>query len=117
VTASFGIEAKTGVGANESAIRNAEIRQVNLSAHRATSRHDFITRDNDLLVAMEPQQGMVLRDFAERSTSRVQVTLLGLWAEHPRPYIADPHGLGDAYFQNCFALIDSAVERLAARCH
>lgn len=113
---SFGLEARTGVDANESAVRNAAIRGFDLTAHRATSRGDFAARDNDLLVAMEPRQGMVLQDMVERSTAKMQVTLLGLWAAHPRPYIADPYGRGDAYFQNCFSFIDAAVERLAARC-
>lgn len=113
---SFGIEAKTGVGANESAILNAAIRQIDMTAHRATSRSDFVARDNDLLVAMEPRQGIVLRNMAKQSTAKMQVTLLGLWVAQPRPYIADPYGLGDAYFQNCFAYIDASVERLVARC-
>ena len=115
-TVSFGIEAKTGVGANESAMRNAAIRQVDLTAHRATSRSDFVARDNDLLVAMEPRQGLVLQDMAERSTAKMQVTLLGLWAAQPRPHIADPYGCGDAYFQNCFGHIDAAVEGIVTRC-
>lgn len=115
-SASFGIETVTGVGANPSAVHNAGLRKIDLTGHRATNVTDFVLRENDLLIAMEPQQGEVLRAWANRMNCRVQVTLLGLWIKHPRPYIADPYGRGDAYFQNCFKLIDSAVERLGIYC-
>lgn len=115
-SASFGIGATTGVGANGSAIRNAEARNIDLRMHRATSMGDFVAHENDLLIAMEPRQGMALKRLAGRSGSAAQITLLGLWTPKPRPYIADPYGLSDAYFQNCFKFIDSAIEGLATRC-
>jgi hypothetical protein len=40
------------------------------------------------------------------------VTLLGLWCGSPRPVLADPYGLPDAYFDTCFACIDEGVETL-----
>jgi protein-tyrosine phosphatase len=43
---------------------------------------------------------------------RAQVTLLGLWCSTPRPVLADPYGLSDAYFDTCFGCIDEAVETL-----
>lgn len=115
-SASFGIETVTGVGAHPPAIHNARLREIDLTAHHATSMNDFVLRENDLLIAMEPRQAEVLRSWTDRMNRRVQVTLLGLWTTHPRPYIADPYGRSDAYFQNCFGLIDSAVERLSVYC-
>ena len=42
------------------------------------------------------------------------MTLLGLWCGEPRPHIEDPYGLGDDYFDTCFALIDAATARLVS---
>ena len=62
----------------------------------------------DLLVAMEPHQARALR----RAHPRAQVTLLGLWCRSPRPVLADPYGLSEAYFDSCFGNIDEAVAAL-----
>ena len=59
-------------------------------------------------MAMEPHQARALR----RAHPRAQVILLGLWCVSPRPVLADPYGLSDAYFDTCFSCIDEAVTAL-----
>jgi len=76
---------------------------------RASRRADDVRPTaGDLLVAMEPHQARALR----RAHPRAQVTLLGLWCGTPRPVLADPYGLSDAYFDTCFGCIDEAVGTL-----
>jgi hypothetical protein len=55
---------------------------------------------------MEPAQLPALAKLG------AQATLLGLWATPPRPHLEDPYGLCAAYFDTCFEVIDSAVERI-----
>src|SRR5207237_1259531 len=67
------------------------------------------TRGGDLRIAMEPAQ---IRRLARLATA-APTTLLGLWATPPWPHLEDPYGLSPAYFDTCFDIIDSAVERIA----
>jgi hypothetical protein len=68
---------------------------------------------SDLLLAMEPLQVKTL--FPLATSFGAQLTLLGLWCSPERPYLQDPFGLAEAYFQNCFSFIDSAVEGIHQR--
>lgn len=114
--ASFGLHATTGSGPNTAADRIAASRGIDLTRHHATSLEDFDWRHDDLLLAMEPAQAEFLQVLAERAGKVAQISLLGLFADKVRPYIADPYGCGDAYFHTCFSVIDSAVATLAERC-
>ncbi len=42
------------------------------------------------------------------------VALLGLWSTPAYPYIHDPFGLDEQYFEACFDRIDSAIVGLIA---
>ena len=106
--ASMGLAAKSGSLANLEAIKNAAVRGVDLSLHRAKQQQDICIGTGDLLVSMEPCQASVLQRMAKKAGA--QTTLLGLWAHTPRPYIHDPYGHGEAYFQTCFSIIDEGVE-------
>ena len=104
-TASFGLGAREGDEANRTALARAAARGVDLRPHRASVMPE--TLPGDLLVAMEPAQAARLTKLTQ-----APVTLLGLWADPPRPHLEDPYGLSDAYFDTCFGVIDSAVARL-----
>lgn len=105
---SMGLEAKSGSFANLEAIKNAAVRGVDLTPHSAKQQQDICIGTGDLLVSMEPCQASVLQRMAKKAGA--QTTLLGLWAHTPRPYLHDPYGHGEAYFQTCFSIIDEGVE-------
>lgn len=106
---SCGIEATGGHPAYPAALRNAEPRGIDLAMHvsRPISQIEFGTRD--LLLMFEPGHVDTLLQ-SPLSGSGAQFTLLGLWSRPCRPLIADPYGRSDAYFQNCFARIESSVQ-------
>ena len=108
LAASFGLDTPGDEPADAIAIRNARLRNVVLDQHRTRSVRNFALQPTDLLVAMEPQQALAL----EALDGGHQVTLLGLWSAPRRPFIQDPYGRTDAYFQTCFALIESGVHGL-----
>jgi protein-tyrosine phosphatase len=109
--ASFGLSAATGSPAYPSARRIAAARGIDLAAHRSCSTADFKLRAEDLLVAMEPRQSRAMR--RQFSSAPCQLTLLGLWSRPRRPHIHDPHRLGEAYWEQCFDIVDSAVQTIA----
>ena len=112
VTLSLGLDARSGSQANPDAIRNASICGTELGMHRAKSLHDISILETDLLIAMEPQQAATLK----KTVKTGQITLLGIWAaKQPRPFLQDPYGCGDSYFQTCFSSIESSVRGLEAR--
>ena len=90
------------------AVDAARRRGITLSPRASRRARDFRPTSGDLLVAMEPHQARALR----RAHPRAQVTLLGLWCRSPRPVLADPYGLSDAYFDTCFGCIDEGVAAL-----
>ena len=111
--ASFGLSAGTGGPADPSACRIALRRGVELANHRACDAKDFEIQSGDLLLIMEPRQA---RAMSRRlPTIHCQITLLGLWSRPRRPHIHDPHRLSEAYWEQCFDVIDSAVRRIAER--
>lgn len=111
-TDSFGFTAKVGSLANPDASRNAKTRGVDLTEHRSADLDTCGIWEGDLLVVFEPPQIIEAR---RRGICNAQVTLLGIWGDLPRPHIQDPYGQSDRYFQDCFALIDTAVARLVAK--
>lgn len=111
-SASFGLGADNGKEANPSAARIATQRGVNLERHRATHLSKFSFEVGDLLLAFEPQQ------LAKIVSSKVvpeyiPADLLGRWCSPAFPYLHDPYGLNEAYFNICFDRIDQALLRLA----
>jgi protein-tyrosine phosphatase len=111
-TISFGIAACPDASADPSAISHAAARNISLLAHRTTPPQAFAHRPGDLLVCMEPPQAkIVAKIFAD---SRPQVTLLGLWAQPPRPWLSDPYGSGDGYWCTCLDTIDNGIDQMLA---
>jgi protein-tyrosine phosphatase len=109
---SFGLEAIDGALADPDASRNARQRVLDLSAHRSLRLDEAHLLSGDLLLVFEPRQ---LRAVRERCGARPALTLAGLWARPSRPYVSDPYGRSDLYFQECFAVIDASVAALVAR--
>jgi protein-tyrosine phosphatase len=105
---SFGLSADGRSPPDAVAVRAARRRGIELLPRASRRAEDVRPTAGDLLVAMEPHQARALR----RAHPRAQVTLLGLWCRSPRPVLADPYGLPDAYFDTCFGCIDEAVEAL-----
>jgi len=105
---SFGLSADGRSLPDAAAVRAARRRGIELLPRASRRANDVRPTAGDLLVAMEPHQARALR----RAHPRAQVTLLGLWCRSPRPVLADPYGLPDAYFDTCFGCIDQAVEAL-----
>lgn len=110
-SASCGLAASGGAGADPAAARNAAMRHVDLSTHRSRPYEGFEVSEGDLLVMFEPNQVTSLNGHS----AGAQVTLHGLWALRRQPYIADPYGRSDHYFQHCFTLIDQGVATIAQR--
>jgi len=105
---SFGLLADGASPPDAAANRAARRRGLELPPGVSRRAQDVRPTAGDLLIAMEPHQARMLR----RKHPRAQVTLLGLWCEPPRPVLADPYGLSDAYFDTCFACIDESVTAL-----
>lgn len=109
---SFGLEATEGALADPIALRNARLRGVDLSAHRAARIDSPRIDSGDLILVFEPWQ---VAEATRRSGGRAPVSLLGIWAPPVYPHVQDPYGRGDRYFQRCFSLIDANVAELARR--
>ena len=105
---SFGLSADGRSPPDAVAVLAARRRGIELLPRASRRAQDVRPTAGDLLVAMEPHQARALR----RAHPRAQVTLLGLWCRTPRPVLADPYGLSDAYFDTCFGCIDEGVETL-----
>jgi protein-tyrosine phosphatase len=111
-SASFGLDADNGKEANLAAASVARQRGLILDFHRATHFSKFPFEAGDLILAFEPQQlaqlisSGILPEFTAAD-------LLGRWCSPAFPYLHDPYGLDDAYFNSCFNRIDQALARLA----
>lgn len=107
---SVGLNADNNSSCDPRAIKIAQLHGVNLKSH--CSRH-FDTLSigfGDLLIGMEAWHAKKLKSLTNGFGS--QITLLGLWANRPRPHIEDPYGLPDDYFNTCFSVMDSAIENI-----
>lgn len=109
---SFGMDTSGNVPANPVAIRAAARRDVDLSRHRSRLFDRGLIGDADLIMTFEPDHFLALQRSA---TIRAQVSLLGLWSPRRRPFIADPYGKSEAYFDACFDVIDAALSNVAMR--
>jgi protein-tyrosine phosphatase len=107
--ASVGLATNSGMPAFELARTTAAMRGVDLSPHRTTAWSDLKAEDGDLFLAMEIRQA---HQLLRLGVPAKEIALLGRWARPRRIHLHDPHTLSSAYFQTCFALIDSAVRNL-----
>jgi protein-tyrosine-phosphatase/peptidoglycan/xylan/chitin deacetylase (PgdA/CDA1 family) len=84
---------------------------VDLSFHQSKLFAETEFKEGDLIVVMEPEQVKHVVAIVPASI-KVQITILGIWAEHPRCYIHDPYSQADMYFQECFRCIEESVRNL-----
>ncbi|HSP19234.1 MAG TPA: hypothetical protein VLQ79_06965 [Myxococcaceae bacterium] len=105
---SFGLSADGRSPPDAAAVLAARRRGLELAPRASRRAENVRPTAGDLLVAMEPHQARLL----QRAHPRAQVTLHGLWLRSPRPVLADPYGLSDAYFDTCFGAIDEGVAAL-----
>lgn len=103
---SCGLDTLENSPANEVAIKTAGKKGFNLEHHRTTSITSLVFKGHDLFIAMEPWQANDLKVHIQKV---YQCTLLGLWKSPVRPYVHDPYGATDEYFENCFEYIESSV--------
>ena len=108
---SFGLIAKAGSPANPDAIENAAACGIDLAQHRSQRGEDVDIGPGDLLIGMELWHATALQRMAKKKNA--QVTLLGLWSTPSYPYIHDPYGHREAYFQTCFSVIETSVVGMA----
>jgi low molecular weight protein-tyrosine phosphatase len=109
---SLGLSAENGVAANAAAVKNALVRGVDLSTHRATRMEPGCLLVGDLVIVFESWQ---ISEVRRRLGPQARVKLLGIWSTPKRPHIHDPYGQDDRYFQQCFSIIDKGLAGLAER--
>jgi protein-tyrosine phosphatase len=109
---SCGLSAGENDPANAMAIAVGRTRGLDLTWHRSRKFQISKLISSDLLIAMEPAQAQELRRTVART--QTQVTILGLWNFKSRPYLRDPYGLGQPYFETCFAFLDQSIQQIAA---
>lgn len=109
---SCGVETRTGLPANEDAIRTAAAKGFDLSKHKTTPIQSMTLLDSDLFIVMEPWQlGYISREVGEQ----YRCSLLGLWGWPVNPYIHDPYGASSVYFNHCFNYIEKSVHEVARK--
>ena len=110
-TISFGLDTAGGAPADPIAARNAISRGVDLSRHRSVQLNESLLENHDLIIVFEPAQLAAVHRLCP-SRPRA-ISLLGIWANPLRPYVHDPYGRSDEYFQKCFSIIDVHVTALS----
>ncbi len=106
---SVGLITKEGSSANRSAVTNASYRGIALNEHRARLIDSIEISESDLVICMEPWHINFYKKHSEVSS---QVTLLGLWCKGKRVAVSDPYGKPDYFFDDCFHLIDEALNNI-----
>jgi protein-tyrosine-phosphatase/peptidoglycan/xylan/chitin deacetylase (PgdA/CDA1 family) len=110
---SAGLDTTRGKSANQSAIRVAFHRNIDMHAHIVKESDDISFQNGDLLVCMEPEHVHMLKH--NELEDSIQTTLLGIWGDKFHPYIADPYGRSDEYYNYCFSVIESCVDGILGR--
>jgi len=105
--ASLGYATTSGKQANETAMKVALSRGLDLSSHVTTDLSDFEVQSGDLFLVMEDRHIEKLVSVSENN--EVQISLLGLYSTPISALIYDPYQLSEAYFNSCFIRIESAV--------
>lgn len=109
-TISIGMDTTEGSMADADAVNNASYRGIDLTEHRARTYTSIEFSSSDLVICMEPWQ---LRNFSQMNHGYSQATLLGLWCSRKKAIIADPYGKPELFFDDCFHLIDDALNNIS----
>ncbi len=108
---SYGLDVQREAPANTQARVEALKHGVDLSSHRSKTFEPSHDSRGDLLIGME--RSHLIQLATQHEGEPFQVTLLGLWAEPPRPHIQDPFGQSPEFFNRCFHIIDAGLATLA----
>ncbi len=109
---SCGIDTQHDLPANNAAIRAAEAKSIDLKKHKTTPIQSLTIRESDLLIVMEPWQAEYIgRELGED----YKCSLLGLWVQPVSPYIHDPYGSSEEYFDRCFNYIEKSVHEITSK--
>jgi protein-tyrosine phosphatase len=111
---SAGLAADAGKPADAAAVKAAARRGIDLQPHRSRHLESVELGAGDLVLAFEPLHAAQLRQLLP-APGPVQLALIGLFASPPCPYLHDPYGLSDEYFERCFRRIDDALEGIGRR--
>ena len=109
---SCGIRTSGGTPAHPQAVAAALRYHIDLSKHASMSVGELGLVNSDLVVGMEPSNLASIQAII--ADSGAQQSLLGLWGGTPSPYIQDPYGRCDEYFDTCYRRIKESIEGLAA---
>ncbi|MDQ2076166.1 glycosyltransferase [Marinimicrobium sp. ABcell2] len=108
-TASIGLDTDTGLEANPRITQVARTMGLDMSTHLTTAKDDFVAKDTDLFVCMEPIHiAQVKKAYNTRN-----IVLLGTFGQPKRVYIHDPYSSTDAYAAFCTNYIYRAVKTLS----
>lgn len=108
---SAGLAATTGVPANGAALATARSHGIRLDDHRALALSELPLDREDLILVFEPDHA---EEVAARSPHLAEsIRLIGAYATPCTPYIHDPYGLSEQYFEACFSRIESAIDGLS----
>jgi protein-tyrosine phosphatase len=108
---SFGLEVTRPILAYPTALEVAKKRGVDLSNHLATSIAEYQYEPLDLIIVFEPKQLQQLRQL--RPDLKAPIILLGQYNPLTKaPYIHDPYGCDECYFESCYAVIEQSIQHL-----
>lgn len=110
-TASCGLHCGDGFPADTRARAFANLHGLSLEEHKTVNVKDFVFRDTDLIVVMEPSH---ITSFREKTEDRYQIVLAGSYCQRPYPYIHDPFNTCEEFFTHCEQQVMEAVRGLCA---
>ena len=109
-TESYGLHCRGNDPADPRAIEIAGRKGLDLNTHLTRNISQYSPGPGDLLVAMEPAQ---LQELGQLGFHPAQATLACLWKNAPTPYLHDPFGCGQTFFERCEADLELAVKRIS----
>ena len=81
-----------------------------MKKHQTTPVERFEADEGDLLITMELAHAEVI--MKQQWTVPHQITLLGLWIDSHGAVISDPYGGDEAFFGDCFSLIEAGIRAI-----
>lgn len=112
VISSAGTDTTAGKPANETAKARARARGIDLADHRTTCLTKSLLQSADLIFGMDIHHLDAVAQLDPDSVSRSMLLGAVSLPATPSPIIADPYGLPDSKFDQCFAQIDIALAKL-----
>lgn len=107
---SYGLIVHHKSPADPTAVEAALKKNIDLSTHRSTSIEEYVHKDGDILLIFEPYHARLLKQL--NLHIKAPVVLLGQC--HPKriPYIRDPFMTDIQNFEQCYAIIDVAIDKV-----